>query len=70
MPFFRNPYKDRYGDEFRYYREPLRDRRGCLPDGCAYQLLPIVIVLACLLFLAITFHPQGFSLIPWLIDHL
>ena len=45
-------------------------QQGSLPDGCAYLLLPLVAVLAVLLFLALALHPQGYPLIPWLIDHL
>ncbi len=56
-------------------RYPLHEQqRGCLPlgcaEGCVSLLLPVVIVLAVVLFVALNFHPQGFPLIPWLIDHL
>jgi hypothetical protein len=45
-------------------------QRGCLADGCASRLLVILLLCAFLLILALNFHPQGFPLIPWLLNRL
>ncbi len=55
-------YADAYDYEMEeeYYRYP---RRGFLPNGCATLLLVVVVALAFVVLLLLTFHPQGFQLI-------
>jgi len=50
--------------------DPHARRRGRITEGCLYWMLPVLIVLALVLYFAITLHPQGFPLIPWLLNLL
>lgn len=52
------------------YYNPRARQRGCITEGCLYRMLPVLVILALALYLAITLHPQGYPLIPWLLNHL
>lgn len=60
----------------RYHRpdhisyDPRARRRVRITEGCLYRMLPVLVILALVLYFAITLHPQGFPLIPWLLNHL
>lgn len=57
------PYAEFYDDYDKIEPAFYPYRRRYLPDGCAIWLLVVVVILACLVFIFLTLHPQGFQLI-------
>ncbi len=54
------PYADPY--DYDDYEMDYYFSRRHLPDGCASVLLVVVVLLAFVVLMLLTFHPQGFQL--------
>jgi hypothetical protein len=58
-PPYADPY---YEDDDEYEMDYYPSRRRYLPDGCASVLAVAIVILAFVLLMLLTFHPQGFEL--------